>query len=63
MDYGYDLVEVEHRGGVPWDEAPKPIRWHRCRAQTVEWFPTGKRERCACGATRTDGPWEGRNSR
>lgn len=66
MTDGYDceLVEVEHRDGVPWDQAPTPRRWHRCKAQTVEWYPETKRERCACGATRDrGGQWVGRNSR
>jgi len=57
---------IEHLDGVPWHQAPKPRRWHRCWPQTRGWmnyFTTV--DRCACGAVRLDDspPWINRNSR
>lgn len=48
---------TEHRDGVPWNEAPRPWRWHRCRPQTrgVVEGRDGERllvERCRCGGIR-----------
>lgn len=41
------------RGGLGWQNAPLPPRWHRCRPWHVGYL--GQRiERCACGATRSD---------
>ena len=58
-------VEISHLEGVPWWEAPRPRRWHFCRAQTLGWIDYFTRvERCACGATRLNGRgWFERNSR
>lgn len=59
-------TEVAHLDGVPWHEARKPRRWHKCWAQTkgtMNYFT--EVERCACGAIRRppDGRWFERNSR
>lgn len=59
-------VELEHRDGIPWWEAPVPRRWHKCSAQTVGWLSCGYVERCACGAISglgARGYWFDRNSR
>jgi hypothetical protein len=57
-------VEMEHRDGLSWWEAPVPRRLHRCKPQTrgyLNWFTFV--ERCACGAIRMDGShWMDRNS-
>lgn len=59
---------TRHRGGLPWDLAPIPPRWHTCRSQTVELYRedgvlTGT-FRCACGAvTDRTGVWHDRNTR
>ncbi len=60
--------DVRHRGGLPWDVAPIPPRWHACQPQTVELHHehgllTGT-GRCACGAvTDHTGAWHHRNTR
>lgn len=58
---------VEHRGGIWWHAAPRPLRMHRCRPWTRAWLgaPTFHMiERCACGALRYGGGrWVRRNSR
>ena len=45
---------LQHRDGIPWYDAKRPHRWHRCRAQTravtVIGPPSEITERCACGA-------------
>lgn len=55
-----------HRGGVPWDEAPLPPRWHRCYPHSGVWHHTEMEtwlERCPCGGRRIEGrPWTARNS-
>lgn len=58
----------EHRYGIPWDEAPAPLKWHRCRPQTRGRHTTGtvpvRVERCRCGARRVaHGTWARKNSR
>lgn len=62
-----DANPNHHRDGIPWYDAPVPRRWHRCWPQTTGSTRTIARvERCACGATRLDGPghpWIDRNSR
>lgn len=60
--------ETRHRGGLPWDVAPIPPRWHSCRPQTVELYREGGvltgTFRCACGAvTDRTGIWRRRNIR
>jgi hypothetical protein len=53
-----------YRGGIPWNLAPLPRRWHRCRPWHTGYL--GQRiERCACGATRSDiaNFWHGKNAR
>lgn len=57
---------ISHVDGVPWDRAPLPRRFHRCRAQSsgpVE--RVGFVEQCACGGVRIDrtGEWMDRNAR
>lgn len=56
---------VEHVDGIPWHEAAKPGRWHKCWAQTRGW--TGWFNpvyRCPCGAISRDGIlWLERRSR
>jgi hypothetical protein len=60
--------DLRHRGGIPWDAAPIPHRWHACRPQTVQLYGehgvlTGTC-RCACGAvTDRTGTWRFRNTR
>lgn len=59
-------VSVEHKNDLPWWQAPKPRRWHRCTPQTSGVASSGRfYERCACGAARIDGygPWMEQNSR
>jgi hypothetical protein len=56
-DGGY----VESLGGVLWADAPLPPRWHRCTTQTRGWIGLNWIERCACGATKLDGRWIGKN--
>lgn len=55
----------EHRGGIPWGDAPVPRTWHLCRAQTQGWVNLRDWSQiCACGGTRIgNGPWQDRNSR
>ncbi|MGH3813242.1 MAG: hypothetical protein ACRDUV_12400 [Pseudonocardiaceae bacterium] len=60
--------DVRHRGGVPWDVAPVPYRWHACRTQTGELRREGGVLDgtccCACGAvTDRAGAWRHRNCR
>ena len=59
-------VDIEHRrDDTPWDEAPRPPRWHRCRPWTKgQHITDAVIYRCACGARRTDEhPWTDRNTR
>jgi hypothetical protein len=60
-------LELHHKDGVPWYQAPAPPRRHTCWAQTDGWTNWVNRvERCACGAIRYDGAhgvWMERNSR
>ncbi len=60
--------DTRHRGGVPWDLAQIPPRWHACRPQTIELHRDGGlltgTYRCACGAvTDCTGAWRHRNIR
>lgn len=56
--------EVIHRDGVPWTDAPRPRRWHRCEPQSTMVKESGRFERCACGGRRIDGgQWDHRNER
>lgn len=54
-----------HFHGIPWWDAPKPRRFHRCRPQTegcMNYFTVI--QRCACGAISIDGQrWMNRNSK
>lgn len=57
---------MEHIDGVPWYDAPKPRRWHRCWVQTSAYVQFDRVERCACGAIRNPrfgSRWAERNSR
>jgi hypothetical protein len=60
-------VELHHRSGVSWFDAPLPKRRHTCRPQTfgyTGWFDLV--ERCACGAIRLGGRdhgWREKNAR
>lgn len=54
---------MEHLGGIPWQEALTPGRFHRCKPQTRGVHSGSLIERCACGAIRRDGhSWMERNS-
>lgn len=44
------MVDVTHRDGVAWFDAPIPRRWHRCSPQTKGWHNLTLVLRCACGA-------------
>lgn len=59
------LNYLEHLGGVPWNEAPLPSRFHRCTPQTRGFFGSSGVQRCACGAIRLRpvDRWSERNSR
>lgn len=58
----YDIY-ISHLDGIPWHEAKKPRRWHRCRPQTSG-LDDRLVHRCACGAIRFAGSdWMERNSR
>ena len=53
-----------HREGIPWNVAPRPRRWHRCKPQTTGMVQATIIDRCACGAIRLGGRiWTERNSR
>jgi hypothetical protein len=56
-------IEMIHKDGVPWWDAPLPRRWHRCWPQTTGWVGMTRTQRCACGAMRTgfDRGWSFRN--
>lgn len=75
---GDEMLPPVHRDGIPWTDAPKPRRFHRCTAWTTAGFRSFHVvERCACGAIRvgTPGPdvlggpgmrrgrWQERNTR
>jgi len=61
---GYNRC-ISHLGGVPWFEAPRPRRWHRCRPQSEGWIDGEFIQRCACGGISfdRDGIWIKRNER
>lgn len=56
---------LTHYKGIPWWDAPKPRRIHRCRPQTegfMNYFTLV--QRCACGAISTHGGrWRDKNSK
>jgi len=61
---------LQHRNGIPWDEAPLPRRIHRCRTQTTGTYDRWHQmfDWCACGAKRKLGSfgrgyWYGKNAR
>lgn len=58
-------THIEDMDGVPWHQAPRPRRRHRCTAQTRALTSRMRYvERCACGAIRIDrAVWLERNSR
>lgn len=62
-----DNPRIEHLDGVKHSDAPRPRRWHRCRAQSRGYLGEGFTyvERCACGALKIGrfGAWGERNSR
>lgn len=60
-----DFDFVQNLDGVPWFEAKRPRRWHRCKPQTRGQAGfAGYLERCACGAISREGRhWFDRNSR
>lgn len=61
---GDNYSRYDHKDGIPWDEAPIPRRWHRCKVQTEAWFGFRQYLKCACGAVRIDGgSWTIKNSR
>lgn len=49
------LITMEHLNGVPWEEAPRPRRFHRHWAQTRGVADLRMIERCPCGGLRIDG--------
>lgn len=63
--FSHGLQYVEDLNGVAWYDAPKPRRWHRCKAQTRGRFNDLAMDRCACGGVRYVGDdfWIERNSR
>lgn len=61
-----DAVIFHNQDDIPWHDAPKPWRWHRCKPWTTGRFWPSMQvvERCACGAIRLDYMlWTERNSR
>jgi hypothetical protein len=54
---------AESAGGITWDDAGVPPRWHICYPQTRARIRGHYAERCPCGAIRdsTRGPWAQRN--
>jgi hypothetical protein len=60
-----EVPELVHLRGVPWHDAPKPHRWHRCWAHTTVVIDGRRVERCPCGAIRSGGSriWDERNTR
>jgi hypothetical protein len=57
-------TELQHRGSVPWHDAPLPPRLHLCRTQTRGVYGYFNfLERCACGAIRMEGFWLEKNAR
>lgn len=61
-----DGVEVFHRDGIAWNQAPIPPIDHLCTVQTDGWLFITHYHRCACGAHRFPGRssrWSRLNSR
>lgn len=59
-------LEVYHRDGIPWHQAPLPAPDHLCEVQTDGWQYITHFQRCACGAHRFPGrssKWQRRNTR
>lgn len=59
-------LDVFHRDGVSWSQAPRPDPDHLCEVQTDGWQFITHFQRCACGAHRFPGrspKWVGRNTR
>jgi hypothetical protein len=58
-------LEIYHRGGVDWLDAPTPNRRHTCRTQTFAWTNIFTAvHRCACGAIKiAPGDWQEKNSK
>lgn len=49
----FDLdVDMKHKDGIEWFDAPLPPRLHKCFAQTEGWIGFDQVLRCACGAMR-----------
>lgn len=46
-----------HRDGIPWFNAPRPRRFHRCTPWTSGWAGFDRVDRCACGGIRRRGHW------
>jgi hypothetical protein len=58
-------LEIYHRDGIDWLDAPAPDRRHTCRTQTFAWtnYFTAV-HRCACGAIKiAPGGWQDKNSK
>lgn len=62
-DYEDGAEFLEHRGGIHWNHAALPPRWHRCKPQTRGFMSGEVIERCACGAARfgPGSPWVNKN--
>ena len=58
-------LEIYHRNGVDWLNAPTPDRQHTCQTQTFAWTNLFTAvHRCACGAIKiSPGRWGEKNSK
>jgi hypothetical protein len=58
-------LEIYHRDGIDWLDAPAPDRRHTCRTQTFAWTNVFTAvHRCACGAIKiAPGGWQEKNSK
>jgi hypothetical protein len=58
------MLIIHDKDGVPWHDAPRPLRLHFCKAWTYGWDGPLYVERCSCGAIRLDRHiWMERNTR
>jgi len=60
MSNWQETLELVHKDGVSWMDAPRPFYLHRCRAQSEGWLGLHLQVvRCACGAiAMPDRPWD-----